>query len=126
MSKVCIRGNELGAGFVIPVEALAHDKDVISLSEGISVVSNGLDDDLRLVSDSLVGGGAIVVPVGDVLKAGDLVGKGAALGAEGETRSVDPDVFSDDATVLRKVEKFLGVLVVKVCHSKIWASNLII
>jgi hypothetical protein len=55
VSEVGIGGNKLGAGIVIPVEGLAHDKDIVSLSEGVSVVGNWLDDDLRLVSDSLVG-----------------------------------------------------------------------
>jgi hypothetical protein len=114
VSKVSIGRHKLTAGVVSPVEGLAHDKDVVSLSEGVSVVGNGLDDDLRLISDSLIGGGTVVIPVGNICEAGDLVGECAALGAEGEAGTINPKILSDDVAELFEVEQFARILVVKV------------
>lgn len=54
VSEVGVGRDELGAGVILPVEAFAHNKDVIALSEGVPVVGDGLEDNFRLVGDSLV------------------------------------------------------------------------
>jgi hypothetical protein len=59
-------------------------------------VSDGLEDDLGLISDGLVGRGAIVVPFGDVGEALNLLGEGSALGAESDARAINPNVLSYD------------------------------
>ena len=63
VSKVGVSRNELLAGAVLPVPGLCHDKDVVSASERVSVVSDRLKDYFALLSDSLVGTTAIVVPI---------------------------------------------------------------
>jgi hypothetical protein len=54
VSEVSVSGNELLASVVLPVPGLAHNKNVITTSEGVSVISNWLQNYLGLVSDSLI------------------------------------------------------------------------
>jgi len=96
-SEVGVGGGKFSAGAISPLVGLGHDDDMVSTSEGISVVGDGLHDDLGVVSVSLVAGGAIVVPVGEVSEGADATFNGSALGAESDTTSVNPDVLSDGA-----------------------------
>ena len=96
-SEVGVGGGELLAGAISPLVGLGHDDDMVSTSEGISVVGDGLHDNLGVVSVSLVAGGTIVVPVGEVSEGADATFNGSALGAESDTTSVNPDVLSDGA-----------------------------
>ena len=64
--EVCIGWLELPAGGVFPLVGLSHDKDVISLSKGVTVYCHRLHDDLRIVCGSLVAGRAVIVPFWDV------------------------------------------------------------
>jgi len=54
VSEVSVSGNELLASVVLPVPGLAHNKNVITTSERVSVISNWLQNYLGLVSDSLI------------------------------------------------------------------------
>ena len=68
VSEVSVSGNELLASVVFPVPGLAHNNDVVTASEGVSVVRNWLQNNLRLVSDSLISAGAIIVPLWKISK----------------------------------------------------------
>ena len=56
VSEVGVGRDEFLAGVVLPVESLAHDDDVVTLAEWISEVRDWLEDDLGLLSHSLVSG----------------------------------------------------------------------
>ena len=71
VSEVGVSGNEYLAGVVLPVVGLAHYQDVVAASEGVSVVGHWLENDFTLISDSLVGAAAIVVPLGEIGEAVD-------------------------------------------------------
>jgi hypothetical protein len=113
VSEVGVGGNKLLATIILPAPALAEDKNVFPEAERITEVSDGLEDDLRLISDSLVGRGAIVIPFGYVSKGFHFIGEGAALGAEGDTWAINPDVFSNYWASLIKVVEAMSVLVVE-------------
>lgn len=81
VSEVGIGRNELLQSVVLPVPGLAHNNYVVAASEGISEVGNGSQGDLGLLSDGLVGGGSVVVPLGDIGNFLNLLGKGTCLGA---------------------------------------------
>ena len=68
VSEVSVSGNELLASVVFPVPGLAHNNDVVTASEGVSVVRNWIQNNLRLVSDSLISAGAIIVPLWKISK----------------------------------------------------------
>ena len=55
VSEVGVARNELLAGLVLPVEGLAHDEDVVALSEGVGIESDWFQDDLGLFGGGLVG-----------------------------------------------------------------------
>jgi len=116
VSEVGVSGDQVLELLVLPDPGLAHDKDVVTASKGISEHGNGLEDDLRVLGLSLVAAGTVKVPLGKVLNLLNLLGEGAGLGAKGDARSVDPDVLGDDGAKLGKVEKGLGVLIVEVLH----------
>lgn len=71
VSEVSVCWNKFLASVVLPVPGFAHDQDVISSSEGVSVESNWFENDFTLVSDSLVGAAAIIVPLGEIGEAVD-------------------------------------------------------
>ena len=85
MSEICVRGHELFASIISPVEGLTDNKDIITLSEWITIISSRLKDNLRLVSDSLISTASIVVPLWDVSKTSYLVIKGSALRTKSDT-----------------------------------------
>ena len=68
VSEVGVGGDELLEGLVLPLPGLAKNEDVVAEPEGITEVSYGLNDNLGLLSDGLVGRRAIVVPHGDVFE----------------------------------------------------------
>lgn len=69
VSEVGVGRDELLALVVLPGPGFAHNDDIVSSSERISEHSDGFQNHLRLFGDSLVAGGAIVVPVGEFLNA---------------------------------------------------------
>jgi len=114
MSEVGVGGDELLVGGVLPHVGLAEDHDVVALSEGVSVVGDGLEVNLRVLGSRHVAGGSIEVPHGDISERLNLLVEGSALSAEGDTRSVKPDVLGDDFAALVDTEGVL-VLTLKVC-----------
>ena len=94
-TEVCVSGFELLARTILPLIGLSHDEDVIALSEGITVEGDGPHDDLRVVCLSLETRRTIVVPLWEVGEAADFAWDGAALGTEGDSGSVNPNVLSD-------------------------------
>jgi hypothetical protein len=113
VSEVGVGGDKLLASFVFPTPTLTEDKNIVAKAEGVTEVSDGLEDDLGLISDGLVGRGAIVVPFGDVGEAFNLFGEGAALGAEGDAGTIKPNVLSNDGTSLIEAVESMSVLVVE-------------
>lgn len=107
-SEVGVSGDQLLVGGVFPHVGLTEDDDVVSLSEGVTVVRDGLDVNLRVLGGGHVARRAIKVPHGEVLEFLNFLGKSAALGAESDTGSVKPDVLGDNFTTLIDAE---GVLV---------------
>ena len=79
----------------MPFIGLSHDKDVIALSEGVTVEGDGPHDDLRVVCESLETRRTIVVPLWEVGEAADFAWDGAALGTEGDSGSINPDILAD-------------------------------
>ena len=94
-TEVCVSGFELLARTILPLIGLSHDEDVIALSEGITVEGDGPHDDLRVVCLSLETRRTIVVPLWEIGEAADFAWDGAALGTEGDSGSVNPNVLSD-------------------------------
>jgi len=64
VSEVSVSRDQLLVGGVFPHVGLTEDDDVVSLSEGVTVVSDGLDVNLRVLSRSHVARRAIKVPHG--------------------------------------------------------------
>jgi len=60
VAEICLVGGAIG------VVGFAENKLVVALAEGISKDSDGLQDDIRVVAGSLLGGRAIKVPLGKV------------------------------------------------------------
>ena len=114
VAEVGVGWHELRAAGVGPAPALAEHEDVVALAEGVAEVGHGLEDDLRLVSDRLVGARAIIVPFGDVSEAGDGLTEGAALGAQGDAGAVEPNVLGDNSAALVEAVEPVGVLVVEI------------
>ena len=79
VSEVCVCGNQLLASVVFPVPGLAHNQDIISTPEGVSVESNWLKDNFTLASHCLVGTTAIVVPLRKISNRIDLAVKHSSL-----------------------------------------------
>jgi hypothetical protein len=111
MAEVGKSGDESLVGGVFPGKGLAHDKNIVSLSERVGEVSDGLQSDLRIFCGGLPAGRAIVVPVGNIFDTLDLFVEGSALRAESGTGSVNPDVLGYDlsslVTALLDVVSFL-------------------
>ena len=124
-SEIGVGRNKCRASSVSPLVCVGHDDDVVALSEGISVVGDGLHDDLRVVCLGLITGGTIVVPFGKLVNRSHLEVKGSALGAESDATSVNPDVLGDGHLVdLLPAAGVVDVLVVEgkmfvVSHCKI-------
>lgn len=59
----------VGASIGIP--GLAEDKDVVTLAEGVRVVSDGSKVDIGVVTGGLAGGGTIEVPFGKFINTRD-------------------------------------------------------
>jgi len=119
VAEVGVGGDELLAVLVLPVKGLAHDQNVVTATERVGIVGDGLEDNLRFVGDGLVGGGAVVVPLGDVGEGGDLLGESAGLGAGVHAGAVDPDVLGDDLALLVNIPELVVVLIVEHCVVKI-------
>ena len=68
VSEVGVAGHEDLASAVLPVEGLAKDEDVVTFSEGVIEVGDGLEDDFGVLSHGLVSGRTIIVPLRDVSK----------------------------------------------------------
>ena len=100
VAEVGVGGDELLAGSVLPLEGLGHDQDVVSSSEGIGEVGDWFHSNLGLLGGGLVAGRSVVVPIWEIGEGLDLLLESAALGAEGDAGSVNPDVFSDDLATL--------------------------
>ena len=64
VSEVSVSGGELLVGGVFPHVGLIEEYDVVSLSEGIMVVSDGLEVNLRVFGGSHVARRTIKVPHG--------------------------------------------------------------
>lgn len=60
----------------------------------------GHEVDLRVSARGLASRGAIIVPVGQVLRLGGHLGQGTGLGAQVCTRSTNPHVFCNDLAAL--------------------------
>jgi hypothetical protein len=90
----------VGASIGIP--GLAENEDVVTLAEGVRVVSDGAQVDIGVVTGCLGGGGTIEVPLGKLIDTCDRLGESLGLGASA-TVGVNPDVFSLNATTLVKV-----------------------
>ena len=114
VSEVCVGWDKFLASVVLPVPGLAHNQDVVAASEWVSVVRNWFKNDLTLVSDSLVSAAAVIVPLWDVSKGLDWTIKSSCLGSECDSRAIDPDVFSNDLSMLVDAKEVFGVLVVEV------------
>ena len=113
-SEVGVSRFKLLACGVLPFVGLTHHNNVLALSERIFVVGCGLHDDLGIISGSLVAGGAIVVPFGDIGDGVDLSFKSSALGTESDARAVNPDVLSDSYAVdFLPAARVVNVLVVE-------------
>lgn len=59
----------VGASIGIP--SLAEDKDVVTLAEGVGVVSHGAKVDIGVVTGGLAGGGTVEVPLGELIDTRD-------------------------------------------------------
>lgn len=114
VSEVSVGRNELLVGGVFPHVSLTEDKDVVSLSEGVLVVGNRLEVNLRVLGSGHVARRSIKVPHGDISERLNLLVESSALSAESDTGSIKPDVLSDDFTALVNAEGVL-VLTLKVC-----------
>jgi hypothetical protein len=90
----------VGASIGIP--GLAEDEDVVTLAEGVGVVSDGAKVDIGVVTGSLVGGGTVKVPFGELINTCDGLGQSLCLRTSA-TVGINPNVFSLNATTLVKV-----------------------
>ena len=103
-SEIGVVGNEFLESVVLPHVSLAKHQNVVTTSKGIGEVGASSDDDLRVLGDGLIGRGTIIVPLGDLVKGGDRSRESSTLGAESHS-SIDPNVFSNDLTLLVQVRK---------------------
>jgi hypothetical protein len=77
---------------------------------------------LTVLSSGHVARRTIKVPHGEVFKGLNLLVESAALSAEGDTRSIKPDVLGDDFTTLIDTEGVL-VLTLKVSVFEVWHAK---
>ena len=101
-SEVGVCRNQRLEIVVLPAESLTKHEDVVALSEGIREEGARFEDDFRVFSCGLVRRRSVVIPIRQLIQGGDLLGKGAALGAESHG-SINPDVFGDDGAILVEV-----------------------
>lgn len=102
------------AGTVGPLVGVAHDEDVVAAAERILEDSDRAHDDLGVVRAGLVARRAIVVPLWAIINGGDSAFEGAALGAESDATTVNPDVLSDsDVIDIFPTARDVDVLVVE-------------
>jgi len=118
MSEVGVSRDQLLVGGVLPHVGLTKDKDVVSLSEGVTVVGDRLEVNLTVLSGGHVARRSIKVPHRKVSQGLNFLVESAALSAEGHTRSIKPDVLGNDFTTLIDAEGVL-VLTLKVCVFKV-------
>ena len=88
-------------GLAVGEPGVAHDKDVVSTTEGIGVNGAGPDEDLRVTSGSLAGRRSIVVPLGKIGRGGGDLVEHHGLAAD-RAVVVKPDVLGEDAASLGK------------------------
>jgi len=69
-------------GGAIVVVALGKDDDVVTTTEGVRVVSDGSEVDIRVSTGSLVGGGAVEIPLLEVLQRLDGAVEGGGLATD--------------------------------------------
>lgn len=102
ISEVGVGWDELLVGGVLPGEGLGEDDDVVSSSERIWEVSDWLHDDFGVFGGGLVAGRTIIIPLWEISERLNLLGEGSGFTSETK-RSINPYVFSDDATFLVEV-----------------------
>lgn len=118
VSEVCVGRNELLVGSVLPVPCVAHDQNVVSTSEWVSIVGNRSENDFTLFEDCLISAAPVVVPLRDLAKVTNLVVESSSFRSEIDARAVDPNVFCNHFASLVKVEEVWSVLVIKVGSSR--------
>ena len=57
----------------IAIVAGSEDEDIVTTTEGVFVKGNGMKRNIGVMARSLVGGGAVEVPVGELAHVSDLV-----------------------------------------------------
>lgn len=77
--EIRVVGDEFGKCAVAPDVSLGHDEDVVSLSERVAEVGDGLQDYFRVLSSRLVGRRAVVVPIREVSERLDRLRERATL-----------------------------------------------
>jgi len=75
-----------------------EDEDIVTTTEGVFVNGDGMKRNVRVMARSLVGGGTIEVPVGELAHFSDLVRDRPALGTK-PIIAVNPNVFGLDAVL---------------------------
>lgn len=96
---------ELVGGTVV-VPALGEDNDVLASSERIRVDGGGSEIDIRIVAGSLVCGGTVKVPLGEVLDRSGLLVEGLTFRSDVEL-GINPNVLGKNSSVLGEVQVFL-------------------
>jgi len=92
----------VGGGGTVGEVTSTKDHDVVSTSERVGEDSTRPQEDIGIVSRSLLGGRTIKVPLLQFLDIGDLSRKSHGL-ASHSTGSIDPDVLGHDLATLRQV-----------------------
>ncbi|KAI3479577.1 hypothetical protein L1887_58390 [Cichorium endivia] len=69
-------------GGAVVVVALGENNDVVTATEGVGVVGGGAEVDIRVAAGGLVGGGAVKVPLLEVLERLDGAVKGGGLATD--------------------------------------------
>jgi len=92
----------VGSGSSIGEVTSTENEDVIPTPEGITEDRDGPQENIGIVSRSLLGGRTIKVPLLQLGDLGDLLAKSHGLASK-STGSIDPDVFGHDLLTLRQV-----------------------
>ena len=102
-------------GGAINLVLIAPDEDVGVSTEGVLVDPARTDPDLRVVSRGLIGGGTVIVPVGDLRSVSDLVlPDGTDLGADVKAVSTLPAVGNHHGSLLGEGKELLDSVVIRV------------
>jgi len=88
-----------------------HDECIVVGVEGVRVHGLGLENDLRVVSGSLVRGRTIIVPEGKISGAGRLLGSDLDLGTDVLASTTDPDILQNGLVRRKVVEDASGTSV---------------